>query len=111
MNCTSLCAFISEQRLCARLPRGGQPDRSGHAGDVRAGHEVPAAHAGQVPLHLQPARLLQGHPGRLPHQEGRCHGQENYDKVMKQLIDWLWLFLRPVEHRVRCVIGAKDREY
>ena len=30
---------------------------------------------------------------------------------MKQLTDWLWLFLRPVEHRVRCVIWAKDREY
>ena len=64
-----------------RLLLHGHPDRGGHAGDVQAGYAEPAAHAGQVPLRLQPARLLQGHPGRLPHQEGAGGEQEDLHQV------------------------------
>ena len=84
---------VPEQRLYGRLLRGWQPDCVSDAGDVRTGHEEPAAYPSQVSLRLQPAGLLQGHPGGLPHQERRRRGQENFYEVIKVVL-WRMSLIR-----------------
>ena len=67
--------------VCSRVPHSRQHDRSGHLGHVQAGDREPATDAGQVSLRVQPAGLLQDHPGCLPHQEGAGGEQARHDQV------------------------------
>ena len=79
-ECICLC-FFTGPRVLSRLFLNGHDTGGGHAGHVQGGHGQPAAHARQVPLRLQPARLLTRHPWRLSHPQGPGRQQEGLHEV------------------------------